>query len=339
MPDMIRDVVTTIQPLAQKNANRLEVHCPDDLGSMHADLTKVRQSLFNLLSNACKFTEDGTIRLEVARRGGGRGLDHLPGDRHGHRHRPPSTWTSCSSPSPRWTRRRRAGSAAPAWGWRSPATSARPWGATSRSRARRASAPRSPSGCRPRVTASDRTIPTDSPQAKVGPDRTPTGPGHRRRPGLPRPGDPLPRQGGIPGGDRVRRGRGAEPGPAAPPGADHPGRDDARHRRLGGAGRPEGGPGARGHPRHHAHDGGRPEQGVRAGGLRLPDQAPRPRPPRRDPPEVPGPRPVLLGPGRRGRRGDTPRAPRDAGEGGLGRGRGRGRACGPRRRRGATAPT
>jgi PAS domain S-box-containing protein len=67
VPAMIRDVVTTIQPLAQKNANRLEVHCPDDVGSMHADLTKVRQSLFNLLSNACKFTESGTIRLEVAR--------------------------------------------------------------------------------------------------------------------------------------------------------------------------------------------------------------------------------------------------------------------------------
>src|SRR5438876_948872 len=64
---MIRDVVTTIEPLAQKNADRLEVRCPNDVGTMHADLTKVRQSLFNLLSNACKFTEGGTVRLEVAR--------------------------------------------------------------------------------------------------------------------------------------------------------------------------------------------------------------------------------------------------------------------------------
>jgi signal transduction histidine kinase len=64
---MIRDVVTTIEPLAQKNANRLKVRCPDDIGTMRADLTKVRQSLFNLLSNACKFTEGGTVRLEVAR--------------------------------------------------------------------------------------------------------------------------------------------------------------------------------------------------------------------------------------------------------------------------------
>src|SRR5207302_923359 len=67
VPAMIRDVVTTIEPLAQKNADRLEVRCPDDVGAMHADLTKVRQSLFNLLSNACKFTEGGTVRLEVAR--------------------------------------------------------------------------------------------------------------------------------------------------------------------------------------------------------------------------------------------------------------------------------
>jgi PAS domain S-box-containing protein len=68
VPDMIRDVVTTIQPLTRRNANRLEVDCPDGLGSMFADLTKVRQSLFNILSNACKFTEGGTIRLEVSRR-------------------------------------------------------------------------------------------------------------------------------------------------------------------------------------------------------------------------------------------------------------------------------
>src|SRR4029450_2883428 len=57
VPGMIRDGGTPIQPLAKKNANRLLVHCPEDVGGMHADLTKVRQSLFNLLSNACKFTE------------------------------------------------------------------------------------------------------------------------------------------------------------------------------------------------------------------------------------------------------------------------------------------
>ena len=64
---VIEDVVSTIRPLVEKNANTLQVHCGDDLGTMHADLTKVRQSLFNLLSNACKFTEHGTITLDASR--------------------------------------------------------------------------------------------------------------------------------------------------------------------------------------------------------------------------------------------------------------------------------
>ena len=64
---MIHQVVTTVQPLVDKNSNKLEVRCPEDLGSMHADVTKIRQILFNLLSNACKFTENGKITLEVWR--------------------------------------------------------------------------------------------------------------------------------------------------------------------------------------------------------------------------------------------------------------------------------
>ncbi|MEE8265186.1 MAG: ATP-binding protein, partial [Acidiferrobacterales bacterium] len=66
IPSLVRDVVVTIQPLVEKNANTLNVDCPDDLGDMHADLTKVRQALFNLLSNACKFTERGTITFNVS---------------------------------------------------------------------------------------------------------------------------------------------------------------------------------------------------------------------------------------------------------------------------------
>ncbi len=68
---MVEDVVTTIQPLVEKNANVLRVESANELGSMNADLTKVRQSLFNLLSNACKFTNQGTITLTVSRGGVG----------------------------------------------------------------------------------------------------------------------------------------------------------------------------------------------------------------------------------------------------------------------------
>jgi signal transduction histidine kinase/DNA-binding response OmpR family regulator len=70
---MLDDIVGTIRPLVEKNANVLTVVVPEgeDLGTMRADLTKVRQSLFNLLSNACKFTEKGGIFLEVARESAG----------------------------------------------------------------------------------------------------------------------------------------------------------------------------------------------------------------------------------------------------------------------------
>jgi signal transduction histidine kinase len=64
---MIRDVESIVQPLMEKSGNALVVACPDDIGSMQADQTKLRQTLFNLLSNAAKFTEQGAIELRVAR--------------------------------------------------------------------------------------------------------------------------------------------------------------------------------------------------------------------------------------------------------------------------------
>jgi signal transduction histidine kinase/CheY-like chemotaxis protein len=70
VPGLVQDIAAVIQPLAAKNVNRLEVDCRDDIGTMRADLTKVRQALFNLLSNACKFTDHGTISLLVSRDGG-----------------------------------------------------------------------------------------------------------------------------------------------------------------------------------------------------------------------------------------------------------------------------
>jgi PAS domain S-box-containing protein len=66
---MVSDVVSTIQPLVGKNGNALAVDCAAGIGSMEADLTKVRQTLFNLLSNASKFTHDGTITLTSRRDG------------------------------------------------------------------------------------------------------------------------------------------------------------------------------------------------------------------------------------------------------------------------------
>ena len=63
----IQEIVTTVQPLVAKNDNQLELVCPNDLGTIRTDKTKLRQILFNLLSNAAKFTERGSIKLEVRR--------------------------------------------------------------------------------------------------------------------------------------------------------------------------------------------------------------------------------------------------------------------------------
>ncbi len=74
VPTLVAEIIAVIQPLADRNSNRVEARCEPELRDMRADLTKVRQALFNLLSNACKFTERGTVSL-AARRERGDGED------------------------------------------------------------------------------------------------------------------------------------------------------------------------------------------------------------------------------------------------------------------------
>jgi signal transduction histidine kinase/CheY-like chemotaxis protein len=64
---LLAEVQSTIAPLVAKNNNQFRLVAPDDLGTMQSDVTKLRQNLFNLLSNAAKFTKDGTITLTVQR--------------------------------------------------------------------------------------------------------------------------------------------------------------------------------------------------------------------------------------------------------------------------------
>jgi signal transduction histidine kinase/CheY-like chemotaxis protein len=64
---IIEDSVSTIHPLIEKNANTLKLEIEADLGSIYTDVTRIRQCLFNLLSNASKFTKEGTITLSVSR--------------------------------------------------------------------------------------------------------------------------------------------------------------------------------------------------------------------------------------------------------------------------------
>jgi signal transduction histidine kinase/ActR/RegA family two-component response regulator len=64
---MIEEMVTTLQPAIEKNTNAFHLRMQEDMGTMQADITKVRQILLNLLSNACKFTDHGTVSLDVDR--------------------------------------------------------------------------------------------------------------------------------------------------------------------------------------------------------------------------------------------------------------------------------
>lgn len=62
---VIEDIVAIIDPLVQKNRNRLTIDVDPNIGSIHSDRTKIRQTLFNLLSNACKFTQQGQISIST----------------------------------------------------------------------------------------------------------------------------------------------------------------------------------------------------------------------------------------------------------------------------------
>jgi signal transduction histidine kinase len=65
---LLDDVVKTIEPLAAKKGNRVVAQCDKSIKSMHADQTRVRQTLLNLASNANKFTEGGTVSIDARQR-------------------------------------------------------------------------------------------------------------------------------------------------------------------------------------------------------------------------------------------------------------------------------
>jgi adenylate cyclase len=64
---LIDEVIGTARQLADQNKNRLACEVPDDLGSLTVDPMRLRQILFNLLSNACKFTKEGDVKLKARR--------------------------------------------------------------------------------------------------------------------------------------------------------------------------------------------------------------------------------------------------------------------------------
>jgi signal transduction histidine kinase len=74
---LIDEVVGTARQLAEQNKNRLVVEFPDDLGALTADPMRLRQILLNLLSNACKFTKQGEVKLRARKLADGRGWIEL----------------------------------------------------------------------------------------------------------------------------------------------------------------------------------------------------------------------------------------------------------------------
>lgn len=67
VPKMLEEIASTTQHLVEKNGNILEVNIDEQVSLMYADLLKVRQILFNLISNASKFCKNGTITLAAYR--------------------------------------------------------------------------------------------------------------------------------------------------------------------------------------------------------------------------------------------------------------------------------
>ncbi len=67
LSQLIEEVRVIVQPLIEKNGNRLTIERAPDMGTVRTDMTKIKQSLINLLSNAAKFTDKGEVKLAVAR--------------------------------------------------------------------------------------------------------------------------------------------------------------------------------------------------------------------------------------------------------------------------------
>ncbi|MFY8084324.1 MAG: ATP-binding protein [Rubrivivax sp.] len=74
---LVAQVTSTSAPLVAANRNRLDVRLPDDIGAITADPTRLRQVLFNLVSNAAKFTSEGQIALDVKRQVGPDGVERV----------------------------------------------------------------------------------------------------------------------------------------------------------------------------------------------------------------------------------------------------------------------
>ena len=262
VPTLLSEIAAVIQPLADKNGNRVEVRCDPAVGEMRADLTKVRQALFNLLSNACKFTERGTVSLAVRQEtgdGGGVIVFDVSDTGIGMTEEQLGRLFQEFSQAEVSTSRRYGGTGlglalsrrlCRLMGGDVTVTSESGRGSTFSIRLPvevAEPAPRFPPGAADGPAGASLVLVIDD---------DPVGARCRAA---------LPRQGRLPSRDRDRR-RGGPPARARPPpGCHHPGRDDAWPGRLGRARRAQGGQRHRLHSSGHADDAGRQKSRLCAG--------------------------------------------------------------------------
>ena len=83
---LIEEVIGTARQLAEQNKNRLILNAQENLGALTVDPLRLRQILLNLLSNACKFTKEGEVKLQARRMADGRDVDRAFRRRYWHRH-------------------------------------------------------------------------------------------------------------------------------------------------------------------------------------------------------------------------------------------------------------
>ena len=228
---LLDQCLRTVEPMVRSGRVQLIKEIEPGLPPLFSDQDKLRQILINLLSNAAKFTEAGSITVDVRRRGQdiaitvadtGIGI-------------PPISWSWCSRSSARWTAAAPGNMAARGSGCRSAGGSRGSWAAISRCRASRARVPASRSPCRSDM-AGLACAPDEgrrrcarrrarAERARGTPGRQPAGPCDRRRPGRRPAAQGEPGGCGLSGGRRLQRRRGPEARPRAQAERDHP-----RHR-------------------------------------------------------------------------------------------------------------
>ena len=292
VPALVREVSGTIRPMAERRGNAVELRCGASVRRMRADLTRVRQVLLNLLSNAGKFTENGRITLEVDRIG----INGAPWMRF----RVVDTGIGMT---PEQVAKLFQAFA------QADASTTRKYGGTglglviSRQLCQMMGGEVTVESEPGRGSVFTMLLPSNLEPAELAVDAEeqgalfeamPAAPDvagqrarHRRRPHRARPAAALPGEGGLPRRHRRRRrgGAAARTRDAAEP--HHARHRDAAPGRMGRPEGPQGRPGARGHPGDGDLDRRQPRPRPLAGGRRVPHQAHRLAAPRHRPREVP----------------------------------------------------